>query len=290
MAQSLSPAASTLPTLLLGASSATGQALLRQAADLGPIQAISRQTRPPSLDADRGDHIHWLVHDLALAPAATAWHTLISLGPVDHALRQVEALDTKAPAQRVIALSSASPQFKYDSADQAERTMMRALAETESKLQRACEARGLPLMLLKTALLYGGQPNANIDRLAGLMARLPWFPVVGRGRRHPVHVEDLAALVLRLTKLDVTGSWALGGGEVLTYPAMLARIAQARGLPLRCIHVPLSLLRPMLAAAHAVGQLKDVRAVMLARQAEDLLVDDASARRDLGWRPGPFRP
>ena len=290
MAQSLSPTASNLPTLLLGASSATGQALLRQATDLGPVWAISRQSKPPSVKSGCVDPLHWVVHDLAQSPAPIAWNTLISFGPVDHALRQVEALDGQASAQRVIALSSASPQFKANSADPAERDMMRRLLDTETQLQRACEARGLSLTLLKTALLYGGQPNANIDRLAGLMARLPWFPVVGRGRRHPVHVEDLAALVLRLTKLDVTGSWALGGGEVLTYPAMLARIAHARGLPLRCIHVPLSLLRPMLAAAHAVGQLKDVRAVMLARQAEDLLVDDASARRDLGWRPGPFRP
>lgn len=279
-----------LPTLLLGASSATGQALLRQATDLGPVQAISRQTKPPSLGADPSDQCHWLVHDLARAPAPIAWQTLISLGPVDHALRQVEALDGQAPAQRVIALSSASTQFKTESADPAERAMMRALLDTETQLQRACEARGLRLILLKTALLYGGQPNANIDRLAGLMARLPWFPVVGRGRRHPVHVEDLAALVLRLTKLDVNGTWVLGGGEVLTYPAMLARIAHARGLPLRCVHMPLWSLRPVLAAAHAVGQLKDVRAVMLARQAEDLLVDDAPARHELGWRPGPFRP
>jgi len=290
VAQPLSPDAATWPTLLLGASSATGQALLRQGSTLGPTQAISRHAMPPSLRAETAGDIQWLVHDLALAPAATAWHTLISLGPVDHALRQVEALDTDAPAQRVIALSSASPQFKYDSADQAERAMMRALVETEGQLQRACEARGLPLVLLKTALLYGGQPNANIDRLAGLMARLPLFPVVGRGQRHPVHVDDLAALVARLSQLDVSGTWLLGGGEMLSYPVMLARIAEARGLTLRCIPVPLWLLRTALVAAHAVGQLRDVRAVMLARQAEDLLVDDAPARSELGWRPGPFRP
>ena len=168
---------------------------------------------------------------------------------------------------------------------------MKALVATERQLAEACQARGVRLTLLKTAMLYGGQPNANIDRVAALMARLPCFPVVGQGMRHPVYVEDLAALVARLIGLEAAaGTWVLGGGEALSYPQMLARIADARGLTLRLLRVPLAVLRPLLAAAHALGQLKDIRAVMLARQADDLLVDDQPARRELAWQPGPFRP
>jgi len=281
----------TAVTLLLGASSATGQALLRQASAPGPIHAISRQAMPSELADLSAVDLQWMMHDLMVAPVRLDWRILISLGPVDHALRQVEALGPNASAQQVIALSSASPLFKLDSADPAERAAMRALVEAERRLERACLARGVRLTLLKTAMLYGGQPNANIDRVAVLMARLPCFPVVGQGMRHPVHVEDLAALVARLIGLEaVAGTWLLGGGEALSYSQMLARIADARGLTLRPLRVPLAALRPLLAAAHVLGQLKDIRAVMLARQAEDLLVDDQPARRQLAWQPGPFRP
>lgn len=279
----------TASVLLLGASSATGQALLRQWQPDQPGVALSRQVQP-----SRPGQWRWRQHDFKQGPCAEGWHTLVSLGPLDHALKQVQALPECHTAHRVIALSSASTLFKSESEDAAERAQMQRLLDTEAALQTACQQRGVALTILKTTMLYGGIPNANIDRLAQLMARLPIMPVVGQGRRHPVHVEDLAALVAACLNQPVAatqlGVFVLGGGEVLNYPQMLQRIAQARGLSTQVWTVPLICLKPMLALAHAFGALRDVQAVMLARQTKDLLVDDHLARQRLAWQPGPFRP
>jgi uncharacterized protein YbjT (DUF2867 family) len=86
------------------------------------------------------------------------------------------------------------------------------------------------------------------------------------------------------------GTWLLGGGERLTYPDMLRRIAAEQGHKARLVSTPAWLLRGALGAAHVLGRLRDVNAAMLARQAEDLVVDDRPAREQLGWNPRAFSP
>ncbi len=272
--------------LVLGASNPIGRRFLARASVRPELQLIAVSRRPP---ASSPDGVTWLQQDLAIQPVSVMAPALISIGPVGLALRQLE--DTPSIG-RVVALSSASTEFKSDSPDPAERKQMAAIRADEARLTELCADRGVGLTLLKTTMIYGGGSDANVSRLAALSARLPFVPVVGSGLRQPVHADDLAELALRVLAMDERsyGTFLLGGGEVLDYRAMIRRIASANGRRVRILSLPAGLLKPALVVAHALGRLRDVQPAMLERQALDLVVDDQPAREKLGWQPRPFRP
>jgi len=271
--------------LLLGASGPVGRSFL-QRTDGQRVRAIAVSRRDPSR---AWPHVTWLRHDLERAPADVRAGTLVSFGPLAHALTQVEQ---GAGLGRVIAVSSASTLFKQSSPDRGERRQMRALAACEEALAAACQARGIVLTLLKPTLIYDGRDDGNVTRVAGLAQRLPLVPVAGRGLRAPVHADDLARLAVEclIRGERSAGTWLLGGGETLAYPDLVRRVAAARGRAVRIVRLPAFLLAAAVRAAHLFGQVRDITPAMIARQRIDLVVDDTPARERLGWDPRPFRP
>lgn len=281
--------------IILGATQGVGQAVLdhlsqpHRASKL-EVHALSRQriTSPQA-------HIHWHSRDLDHGPIAEPADAVISLGPIQYAIEYLRSYLSDTPPQAIWALSSASTDFKLNSPNAQERSLMASIREHEDTLVALCQARGIHCQLFKTTLLYG-RADHNINRLAGLIARLRWVPVVGAGLRSPVHVDDVGALIVQQLNRWLEGGsvasgvWRLQGGSVLTYPHMLQAIAGARGLKLSLVRLPLGGLRWVLATAHALGRLGDIDKSMLERQRQDLVVDDQSARADLGWQPRAFSP
>lgn len=273
------------PILLLGATTACGKALIERFRGQG-VHLVAVSRRAP----ERADpHVLWLEQDLDHAPVSLEANVIISTGPLIHAIKQ---LDHSPKLGRVVAISSASTVFKTQSDDKQERQLIEGLIEQEQALEERCKKGGVALTLLKPTMIYGGEQNANVDRIGSLADRLPCLPYCGRGLRHPVHADDLAKLIISCLGPSERskGPWLLGGGEVLDYPAMLVRISSARGKMSRLIRLPAWLMKLLLAMAHAAHRLTDVTPVMLQRQTMDLVVDDSPARERLGWRPRPFRP
>ena len=270
--------------LLLGASGPVGQHFLDRTAGQR-VRAIAVSRQDP---ARSWPHVTWLQHDLERKPADVRAGTLVSFGPLAHALTQVSQ---GVGLGRVIALSSASTQFKQGSPDRGERRQMRALSQCEDALKQVCRERDIVLTLLKPTMIYGGQ-DANVSRIAGLMTRLPVVPYAGRGLRAPVHADDLARLAVEcvISGSKSAGTWLLAGGETLTWPDMLRRVAAAQGRSQRLLRLPAALMNAVLRAAHRTGRMTDIKPAMIDRQRMDLVVDDAPARENLGWNPRPFRP
>lgn len=270
--------------LLLGASGPVGQCFLDRTANQR-VRVIAISRRNP----DRAwPHVTWLQHDLERGPGDVRAGTLVSFGPLAHALSQVEQ---GIGLGRVIALSSASTLFKKGSSDRAERRRMAAMSQCEEALENACRQRDIVLTLLKPTMIYGEQ-DANVNRISGLVSRLPLVPVAGHGLRAPVHADDLARLVVQCVILGPksAGTWLLAGGETLAYPDMLKRVAAAQGRPIRLLRLPAWLINLAVRSAHLSGRLSDIRPAMIERQRMDLVVDDTPAREKLGWNPRPFRP
>jgi len=271
--------------LLLGASGAVGQCFIKRTSGQR-VRVIAISRRDP---ASAWSHVTWLQHDLERAPADVRAGTLVSFGPLAHALTQVEQ---GIGLGRVIALSSASTLFKKHSGDRAERRQMAAIAQCEQALESACRERDIVLTLLKPTLIYGGGQDANVSRIAGLVSRLPVVPVAGRGLRAPVHADDLARLAVEcvISGQRSAGTWLLAGGETLIYPDMVRRVGAAEGRRVRFLRLPVWLMKPAIRAAHLAGRMHDIKPAMIERQAMDLVVDDTPAREQLGWNPRPFRP
>jgi nucleoside-diphosphate-sugar epimerase len=280
--ETLNPGA---PLLVLGASSAVGQYLLQRLTGQGvSVLAVSRH------QPDRAfPHVIGLQHDLDQSPVEVEASTLISLGPLQHALNQVRHSPRLG---RVVALSSASTLFKVKSPDTAERELIARLKDIEQEITDTCARREILLTLLKPTMIYGTADNKNVQRIAQLGSRMSWMPYGGRGLRQPVHADDIAQLVIECLKRGdaAAGGWLLGGGETLAYPAMLRRIAASSGQTPRLVRLPAVMLKTILRVMHWTGRMRDIRPVMIDRQNLDLVVDDQPARERLGWNPRPFRP
>lgn len=283
--------------MIFGATQGVGQGLLSMLSEanvhnLMDIHAVSRQPRINHPAAHK-PIIQWHCLDLEQALPQIEVDLLVSLGPIQHALDHIQS--TSNPPKAIWALSSASTDFKIDSVDLQERMQMTEILDAEQALVDACQARNIQWQLLKTTLLYG-RDDHNVNRLAALIKKLRWVPVLGEGKRAPVHVDDVAKLIADGLKRYLEdaflpeGTYRLQGNETLSYPQMLERIALRRGLAYQPIKVPAAVMDALLKLAHQMGLLKDVRFAMLTRQSVDLVVDDHEARQRLGWAPRHFEP
>jgi len=261
------------PVLLLGASGQIGRCLLRRlAAARRPVIALCRRPLP------------------ALAPEAE-WLTSDLEGPLDLGDRKPVAaihatgawlLPLHLPAlaaagvKRLVCFSSTSVLAKADSSSAEERRVARQLAEAEA----AVAASALAWTILRPALIYGLGLDRNIGAAARFIRCWHWFPLAGPGAglRQPVHADDLAMAAIALLGAEdaIGGRFNLGGGETLSYRAMIERIFQTLDLPPRFLRLPLLALLP--------GKI----GAMAARMEQDLAFDRGELWTRLDLRPRKF--
>ncbi|HYG07783.1 MAG TPA: NAD-dependent epimerase/dehydratase family protein [Stenotrophomonas sp.] len=217
---------------------------------------------------------------------------VFSCGPLDHFARWFQA-QAGAPA-RVVAFGSTSVEVKADSADAGERDVARRLAEAETQLFASAAARGTAATVLRPTLVYGAGRDATLSVIAAMARRHGFFvlPRAAAGLRQPVHVEDLAdaALLAWAAPATFQRAYAVGGGEVLGYGEMVARVLQALSPPARLHRVPTPLFAAALWLAHAAGRLRGLNAQALQRMRADLVFDLGPAQRDFGYAPRRFAP
>ena len=271
--------------LVLGATSLIGRFALPRLATEG-IEVLAASRAPGSQVAN----IRWVQTDLQ-APALDLPEAdaVISLSPIWLLPDALPAL-RRAGATRLVAFSSTSRFTKEHSPEPEEREVARRLAESEAAVAEFCQANGIGWTVLRPTLIYAEGHDANVSRLARLVARFGVFPLAGEGAglRQPVHADDLAAAAVEALRRpeSVNRSYDLPGGETLTYRAMVVRIFHGLGRRPRILTLPPALWRLGLRLARLPG----VNAAMGARMDADLVFDPAPAAHDLAWRPRPFRP
>ncbi len=298
-ARSNGPSDRRARVLLLGATSLIGRFLTQRLAAAGVhATAISRAPPcPPERDGGRkaADVLDWVGGDL------TAPDTLGALGPADAiiSLSPIWLLPSALPkllrttgARRVIAFSSTSRVTKIASPVAAERAVAERLAEGEAQTLSLCAGAGVACTLLRPTLIYAEGQDQNVSRLAALIRRFGVLPLSGEGEglRQPVHADDLASAALAVIDARATfgQTYALPGGETLSYRAMVERIFDSLGRPPRILTIPPPLWRLGLTLASPV--LKGATSAMGSRMAQDLTFDAGPAEADFGWAPRAFWP
>lgn len=131
----------------------------------------------------------------------------------------------------------------------------------KARLERALVESGLSYAILRPAVLFGG-PDILINNIAWVLRRLPVFGVPGDGfyRVRPIHVEDLAALAVRLGQQHENGVFDAVGPETFTFRGLVERIGQIIGCRRPIVSVPPGL---ALGVSGALGAL--LRDVVLTR-------------------------
>ena len=276
-------------SLVAGASGAIGRFLLPRLLAAGhEVIALSRTPRN-SIDP----RLRWVIADLdAAMPTLPALDAVFSCGPLDAFARWF----ARAPLQgrpRVIAFGSMSIESKRNSGDVVEQALVECLHQAEQGLIAAADARGNAWTVFRPTLIYGAGIDRSLTPLTRFARRWRVFPCIAgaHGLRQPVHADDLAEACLAVVRspLAARKTYPLGGGERLSFGAMLERARMS--LPVRVVPLPLPLssLGTLLRLAGAVG-LPRPGAASLDRLQLDLVADNAAASADFGWSPRGFHP
>ena len=121
----------------------------------------------------------------------------------------------------------------------------------------AAGLRAAHATLLRPTLVYGAGRDATLTRIATLARRWGRFPLPrhANGLRQPVHVDDLAmAAFAALGSAASHGqTYALPGGETVTYREMVRRVLAVLEPPPTLVELPSPLFNLALAAAKLAG-------------------------------------
>ncbi|QWF16193.1 NAD-dependent epimerase/dehydratase family protein [Lysobacter capsici] len=274
--------------LVFGGSGQIGVPLLQRLYHAGwRVSAVSRK--------QRHDHpgLEWLQGDLDDMPALPARvDAIFSCGPLLKFARWYE--QSGIEATRVVAFGSTSAQTKRGSADAEERRVAAELREGEQALFAAAQPRSDAATILRPTLIYGAGRDATLTRIAQLAKRLKYFPLPrgADGLRQPVHVEDLAdaAFAALGAPASFGNTYAVPGGETLSYRDMVERTLACLRPPVRLIELPSPLFNLALLAAQAAGRATGLGEAAVRRMRNDMTFDAGPAQRDFGYAPRSFQP
>jgi uncharacterized protein YbjT (DUF2867 family) len=258
-------------------------------------QLVRSGGRPLALSRKRQENagIDWLQGDLAdaaglaLPPFDTLYCT-VDIGLLADALPHIFTPSLK----RIVAFTSTSIVTKIESEIPAERALLQRLADGERRLIATCERLGVGWTILRPTVIYAEGRDGNVSRLARLILRFGFLPLMGRGAglRQPVHAEDLAigAIAAATSAAAVNKTYAVPGGETISYREMAGRIFDACGKPRRIISAPPFVWQ----AAFAVAKpfFPNANVAMGQRMAKDMVFDASPAIADFGWNPRAFHP
>jgi uncharacterized protein YbjT (DUF2867 family) len=158
--------------------------------------------------------------------------------------------------------------------------------------EETVRSSGLDWTIVRPTMIYGGADDRNIARLLTVLRRTPVLPVPGGGvgLQQPVHVEDLAAVLVNATLAADSAhrTYDVAGPEPLPFRRLIETAKAAVGSRTLLVPVPLT---PVIAAAGLYGRLSRhprVTAEQFQRLAEDKAFSNDAAIRDLGHRPRSF--
>jgi nucleoside-diphosphate-sugar epimerase len=277
---------------VIGASSMVGKALLPMLVNTGRmVHAFSRQPHAE----EKG--VVW--HCLSAPPAEASspeWPRIeewICLAPIKVLMEHLDFLEA-CGARRIVALSSTSRFTKVTSSDPAEQALVRHLIDSEERLAKWAEARGIEWVVLRPTLVYGFGMDRNVSVIARFIRRFGFFPVLGaaRGLRQPVHAGDVAsACFAALQRAEAANhAYNISGAEVLSYREMVERLFSSLGRPPRFVAIPLWAFALAVKLLKVLPRFRHWSPAMAERMNQDMAFGHEEAARDLGYVPRPFVP
>lgn len=276
--------------VVIGATSLIGDYLLPILVNSGyDVHAISRE--PPGYGAKSGLTWHHLDITRDGLEVIKDADVLIHLAPLRYLTSVIEQLKDRCP-KRVIGFGSTSLFTKRDSSLEKEREFVQGLAEAEAYLDQVATEYGVRWTVFRPTLVYHLGRDKNVTTIAEFMGRFGFFPLVqgSRGKRQPVHAEDLAQATAVAIQSDaaINKAYNLCGGETLTYREMVLRIARALELKPFTLDIPLPLLQGVILMVSLFPKFHHLNTEMATRISLDMCFDSEDARKDIGFSPRPF--
>ena len=274
--------------LVIGAAGLVGGHIVKRLHENGEaVFGLSRIERPEAAG------VRWFRGDLLQPEALSipAFSTLYCTALAEHLVHALPCLISPA-LKRVIVVTSTSIVTKINSDVESERQSLRRYADAEIRVAEICEQHAIEWTILRPTLIYEEGRDGNVTRLANLIEKWGFIPLVGRGNglRQPVHAEDVAigAVDAASSAAAVNRTYAIPGGETLSYREMVGRIFDGLQRRRRIVHIP-PIIWPAIFALFS-RSLPNANVAMGLRMSTDMVFDGSIALRDFGWKPRHFRP
>lgn len=289
---------------VLGATSHVGQALLPLLVnDDFTVIPFSRRIANESTDLEHEEdqqsselltnNIHW--RSANAIGAICDRHVIpfwISLAPIQKLPEFFGPIKTSG-ARRIVALSSTSRFTKHRSDDPQDQALAQSFSDSEAAFQSWAENNGIEFVILRPTLIYGLGKDKNICEIIRLIRRFGFFPLLGEanGLRQPVHCHDVALACFSSLRSESAAnkSYNLSGAEVLSYKDMVDRIFEALQRKPRFFNAPMVLLRAAVMLLRLIPRYRSWSFAMVERMNKDMVFDHHEAKRDLDFRPRPFK-
>jgi NADH dehydrogenase len=151
--------------------------------------------------------------------------------------------------------------------------------EAKWQAEQAVQQSVIPWTIFRPSVIFG-PGDEFINTLADLVRRAPVLPVVGSGQSkfQPIAVSEVAAAFVRALDDPSTAYqiYELGGGKTYTYEQMLDVIAARLGRSRRKVHIPVPLMKGIVALASPLP--KSLRPPVTREQLKMLAIDNATDR------------
>ena len=158
--------------------------------------------------------------------------------------------------------------------------------------EAAIQASNLGATIIRPTMIYGDHTDGNISRLVRYVKRYPLIPIVGSGEwlQQPIHVEDLASLIVHALSQSVAidKAYNVAGEQPLTYKQMIDFTAQALGTRIHKLYFPTGLILPVVRVYNKLVKRPLIKVEQIQRLNEHKAFDYAEATRDLQFAPRSF--
>jgi NADH dehydrogenase len=146
------------------------------------------------------------------------------------------------------------------------------------RAETAVRRSGLEWTILRPSIIFG-PGDGFVSLLANLVRRFPVTPIPGDGsaRFQPIAVGDVAdAIAATLDHPTTIGqTLEIAGPDVVSYEQLLGIISQQLGLSRRTVHIPMPLMRFVVAASRPLP--RRLRPPVTADQLKMLRIDNVSS-------------
>ncbi len=142
--------------------------------------------------------------------------------------------------------------------------------------------------ILRPSIIFGRE-DKFVNRFAALIRMLPLVPVIGGAARlQPVYVGDVARAITAALEGRRSGTFELGGPQVLTMAELNAWIAKASGRDARFIAIPDAVSRMIATLTGWLPGAPITRDQWLMLQSPNVVGEGAQGLGDLGISATPF--
>ena len=147
---------------------------------------------------------------------------------------------------------------------------------------------GIEYTIFQPSVMFG-RGDGFITVLAGMVKGLPLVPVVGSGRTRfqLISVDDVATCVAKAleNKQTINRTIPLGGPEYLTFEDIIDMVIQTLRLRRLKLHIPMSMMRPIVWTMGRVLPRPPLTSVQLAMLNQDNITDVDTVEKVFGFKP-----